>query len=44
MLLKVLKNQIFLKKLETKKIKYYFTNKSKINKYSFTLKNHLEKK
>ena len=44
MLLKVSKNQIQKKKSETKKIKCYFTNKSKINKDSFTLKNHLKKK
>ena len=44
MLLKVSKNQIEKKKSETKKIKCYFTNKSKINKNSFTLKNHLKKK
>ena len=44
MLLKVSKNQIEKKKSETKKIKFYFTNKSKINKNSFTLKNHLKKK
>ena len=44
MLLKVSKNQIQKKKSETKKIKCYFTNKSKINKDSFILKNHLKKK
>ena len=45
MLLKVSKNQIQKKKNQKrKKIKCYFTNKSKINKDSFTLKNHLKKK